>query len=249
MSRVFKLTVFCCCIAGLTAAAFGHPTEPRMFWVGPDGDPTNYPSDTTIVWAKAGDIVHTELWYQGPDGTVFQSNAVQAFFDTTLLPSSGCVQSGNVTAICASAAIDAGHPDFAGFGSQTVSVPPAQCPAVKAGFVLLNLSPPFEEDIPGNPDGAYFGGIDWEVSGDACGDFVSYYVGTPNLETIIIDHLNHLSDERSVRRCDRGGRRHGGCPWRNPARQPVRLSARADAELRRGAWTGCVLQCYGQLQG
>ena len=40
---------------------------------------------------------------------------------------------------------------------------------------------------PGAPGGAYFGQVDYVVSGDACGKFLFGYVGAPNLETIIVD--------------------------------------------------------------
>jgi len=189
MSRVLKLTVLCCCIVGMASAAYADPNNPRMFWVPVGGDETAYSSGTSYVFASQGDTVTMGIWYQGLDGTDFLSNAVQAFVDSVGTQIGTGATGGSVDADCAqdtSVFIDLASGDYAGFNTTTLATSECAVAPFKLGWVLLNI-PISSATIPGNPGGAYFGQVNYIVSNDACGRFLFNYVGTPNLETIIID--------------------------------------------------------------
>jgi hypothetical protein len=165
-----------------------------MFWVPLGADPADYSAGTTYVFASQGDAVQMGIYYQGADGVDLASNGVQAIVDAFGTQIGAGVTSGTVLADCTltdasgSIWIDQTRGDYVGFNTTTLAGSECSPGGTRdvLGWVLLNI-PVAAETVPGAPDGVYFGQVIYDVSADACGRFVVNYVGTPNLETIIIN--------------------------------------------------------------
>jgi len=190
MRSVLRLVVVGIILGGLLrSAAVG---EPRMYVVGLNDDPSlpEYNSGTTVITAAPGERVCVGFYVQG-DSDPFDVLALNLrFLSANATPTGLGVPTGSVVADCTTMDIDNDRGDFVGFTKAHIgSVGLCALPPFEALYVLFAGEFPFLRELPAAPGGVYFGELCYDVSSDACGDFVFTYSGAPDTKSIIVNEF------------------------------------------------------------
>ncbi len=175
MSRVLKLTSYCCCVVGILSLSAN--AQRRVFFAEQGQSPSTQPSGNSVIFASPGTTVCVDVYAQG-DAANPDTNGINLQWEDG---TNAVGDSGTVIANCSTLFVDTARGDYIGFASATIG--PAACqnptPPIGAPFTLavveLNLdqSP---QPLPASPDGTYVVEVCYDVSADACGDFIMDFV-------------------------------------------------------------------------